>query len=340
MNILLIDDTPQIRKDFDEYVNLPEYVSVITLTSIDNVETGIELLEKDPEKFDIAIVDMRFGRDPAKGNDFIKKIDETCLRIPVFVYTNTPDAIDCNCYQWYCKDQRGVQEILDECVSLGKTGLINILGHRGLLELYLKTIFQKNLLPSIKKGNWFTYAESDPSKTEKALLRYTISHMQQFLDEDEEKYYPEEVYIYPPVKDQIQTGSIVQCLKTGGYLIVISPACDVALRGGRCLAEKFQLLEIADYEDTIKTRCRRNIVTQDGLKKNKYSFYFHYLPKTGFFPGGFVNFRRIHSVTPRKMKDYFSIPKLQVSPSFCKDIVSRFSSYYARQGQPEIEETT
>jgi len=335
MNILLIDDTPQVQKDFEEYVNLPEYESIVKLISIDNVEKGIKLLESEPEKFDIAIVDMRFGQDPTKGNDFIKKINETCLRIPVFVYTNTPDEIDCDCYQWYCKDQRGVQEILDECISLGKTGLINILGHRGLLESHLKYIFQTNLLPSIKKGNWFTYAERDPSKTEKALLRYTLNHIQQILDEDEEKYYPEEVYIYPPNKEELQTGGIVQCLKSNTYLLVISPACDLANKK----TERIQLLEIEDLEDVFSNRCKKNAEeNQEKLKKNTYALFYHYLPKTGFFSGGFVNFRRIHSVKPRQVKNLFSSPLLQISPSFCKDIVSRFSSYYARQGQPEIEE--
>ena len=31
--------------------------------------------------------------------------------------------------------------------------------------------------------------------------------------------------------------------------------------------------------------------------------------------------------------------KIQISPSFVKDIVARFSSYYARQGQPNIDFT-
>jgi len=33
----------------------------------------------------------------------------------------------------------------------------------------------------------------------------------------------------------------------------------------------------------------------------------------------------------------YDMPCIQVSPQFVKDILARFSSYYARQGQPEIE---
>ena len=155
------------------------------------------------------------------------------------------------------------------------------------------------------------------------------------MDEDEEKYYPEEVYIYPPNKEELQTGGIVQCLKSNTYLLVISPACDLANKK----TERIQLLEIEDLEDVFSNRCKKNAEeNQEKLKKNTYALFYHYLPKTGFFSGGFVNFRRIHSVKPRQVKNLFSSPLLQISPSFCKDIVSRFSSYYARQGQPEIEE--
>lgn len=335
MNILLIDDAPQVRNDFDEYVNLPEYKSIIRLTSINNVEDGIKLLETESENFEIAIVDMRFGQDPVKGNEFIKKIDETCLRIPVIVYTNTPDAIDSNYYQWYCKDQKGVQEILEECISLGRTGLINILGHRGLLEKYLKNIFQKNLLPSIKKGNWLAYAQDDSSKTEKALLRYTLNHMQQFLDEDDENYFPEEVYIYPPVKEHVQTGEVFFCNDTKTILIVLSPACDIAIQDdGRPKSRYIQLAEIDSFEIATK---KRNPGEIRKMKRNNFSLYYHYLPQTGFFEGGFINFQKIHSIKRNHLNHFSSI--LQVSPSFCKDIISRFSSYYARQGQPVIAES-
>ena len=31
------------------------------------------------------------------------------------------------------------------------------------------------------------------------------------------------------------------------------------------------------------------------LLRNNYYMYFHFLPKTGIFPGGFVNFRKIET---------------------------------------------
>ena len=294
-----------------------------------------ETKDKMNDDIDIAVVDMKLDktRDNA-GEDVVNYFTDLCLRIPVYIYTATDADIVVNYYKKYKKGERNFGHILIDCYALSKTGIISLIKKKGLIDQKILDIFQKNLIRSLKESNWLKYALIDSRKTEKALLRYTLNHMQQFLDEDEEKYYPEEVYIYPPIKQDLQTGCVVQCLKTDTYLLVISPACDLANKK----TERIQLLEIESLKETIDIRCKKNEDNQDKLKKNTYALFYHYLPKTGFFPGGFINFRRIHSVKPRQMKKFFSSPQLQISPSFCKDIVSRFSSYYARQGQPFIEE--
>ncbi|MFQ2549269.1 hypothetical protein ACK305_18520, partial [Aeromonas caviae] len=38
-----------------------------------------------------------------------------------------------------------------------------------------------------------------------------------------------------------------------------------------------------------------------------------------------------------ELSSQYDKPLIQISPAFVKDIVSRFSSYYARQGQPDID---
>ena len=71
---------------------------------------------------------------------------------------------------------------------------------------------------------------------------------------------------------------------------------------------------------------------------NNKSAYYHWLPKTNFFEGGFLNFRKLSSLEIEQFQKKFRLPpKIQISPSFVKDIVARFSSYYARQGQPDID---
>ena len=65
--------------------------------------------------------------------------------------------------------------------------------------------------------------------------------------------------------------------------------------------------------------------------------YYHWLPETNFFDGGFLNFRKLKTLSEDEFREQFEKPSIQISPFFVKDIVSRFSSYYARQGQPEID---
>ena len=62
-----------------------------------------------------------------------------------------------------------------------------------------------------------------------------------------------------------------------------------------------------------------------------------YLPETSLFNGGIINFRKIETYTLKDFKSKFEMPNAQVAMTFAKDIVSRFSNYYARQGQPDFD---
>ncbi len=50
-----------------------------------------------------------------------------------------------------------------------------------------------------------------------------------------------------------------------------------------------------------------------------------------------MNFRKLSSLSHDEIDGDFEKSLIQISPAFIKDIVARFSIYYARQGQPEIE---
>ena len=71
--------------------------------------------------------------------------------------------------------------------------------------------------------------------------------------------------------------------------------------------------------------------------KNNNEDYYHWLPTVDNFPGGVINFRKTLALPESVFKKDFSPPIIQISSQFIKDIISRFSTYYARQGQPEFE---
>lgn len=101
-------------------------------------------------------------------------------------------------------------------------------------------------------------------------------------------------------------------------------------------------IEISSDDDgiTIDNKNRKiqnaeNLLTQ--LPQNNYSNFYHYLPQTSKFEGGIIDFRKIDTYKPTDFKSNFGDPDVQISMAFTKDIVARFSSYYARQGQPDFD---
>jgi hypothetical protein len=187
------------------------------------------------------------------------------------------------------------------------------------------------------------YGETDSSRTEKALLRHALNHLHQLLDDDGGRSFPEEMYLHPPLTDKICTGSIVQ--KRGGdWFAVMNPACDLAIRkNGNYKTNRILLVEIENEDDVFSLAL--NGIQKADKKRNKlrtvfgnnHTDYYHWLPNTDFFAGGFLNFRKLSTITKDEFDKEFQAPVIQISPSFVKDVVARFSSYYARQGQPDIE---
>ncbi|MBE2898265.1 response regulator [Pasteurellaceae bacterium 20609_3] len=295
------------------------------------VEEAEEKLKQ--SDFDGVIVDMKLtSSEPDDGNKVIQKIKNSLRRIPVVIMTGTPyfaEQDDFPLIKRYIKGEHSYSEIIEKFRCIYCTGLTRILGGKGTIEEKLATIFIRNLLPRL--DSWIKYAEYDPTRTEKALLRHTLNHLIQYLDNDINRCYPEEMYISPPVNDRINTGSILKKKESDEYFIVMNPACDLAEReNGRCNTDRALLVEIQPLQEITKKK--KNIE----IHKNK-TFYYHFLPETDFYLGGVINFRRVSTFTEDDIKNLFDSPQIQISPPFLKDIISRFSSYYARQGQPDID---
>ena len=349
MNLLLVDDEIEQKESWEETLNTIEKGNKekysINLSFSKDLETAKDLIANN--NIDFLIVDLRLGKSDPEGNSLINMVYELSLRIPTIVVTGTPEDVldDTKIIKKFKKGEASISEIINYLISIYNTGITKILGRTGIIEDYLFEVFNKNLLPSINK--WVEYAEQSAEKTEKALLRYSLNHLYQYLDDSEEYCFAEEMYIYPPKGSNYYTGSIVEekenCNKK---FIIIAPACDIALHNGSFKTERVQLLEIQNAEDIekiflrkVESQDEKKVIRGDLYKNNKTLFY-HWLPNTDFFAGGFINFRRISSYSRKDLEKNFSAPVIQISPFFCKDIVSRFSSYYARQGQPNIDLTS
>ena len=166
----------------------------------------------------------------------------------------------------------------------------------------------------------------------------------QILEENDTRCFPEEFYLYPSGSEKITTGSIVKEKTTDQSFVILSPACDLVIRrSGEFKTDRILFVEIEGENDVVNVALNgigRKRSKQNRLRdvfNNNHTDYYHWLPKTGFFAGGFLNFRKLNAVNKTHLEEQFKEPAIQISPFFVKDIVSRFSSFYARQGQPDID---
>ena len=53
--------------------------------------------------------------------------------------------------------------------------------------------------------------------------------------------------------------------------------------------------------------------------------------------GGLICFRKVSTCKKKDFSETFAAAEVQVAAPFVKDIVARFSAFYARQGQPDFD---
>lgn len=352
LRILIVEDNAEDLQTFQDTVDRYNdqgsiHVEPIVCKSID------ETYEIMDSSFDGAIVDLRLNGSADAGTEVVRHIEKSGWRIPVAIFTGTPTAVnrDFTYIEVFTKGGVGYDDILDRFLEIYNTGLTRIMGGRGMIEKKLSMIFRKNLIPQI--NTWVDYSKKDSLYDEKVLLRHTINHLLHILDDDKIPHFSEEVYLKPPLTDKIRTGSIIS-QKEGDAkcYIVMTPACDLIIRNNDGFKTSHILLVEIETSNNLITKIIENRIKKEEEKenlnskarqnllkdlcKNSYAPYYHWLPETDCFPGGFLNFRRISTITKDDLGEYSLPPEIQISPSFMKDMIARFSSYYARQGQPNI----
>ena len=337
LRLLIVEDYEQdlenCREDVEAYKCDKE--RAIDLVECKTLDEGLKQLDN---SFDGAIIDLKLAPQGDEGNQVIEKIEESFFRIPIAIFTGNPGNTDDNLNEKimllgvFIKGETRYYDLLDKFWDIYDTGLTRIMGGRGEIEKLLSKVFLKNLRPQIE--TWVSYGAEDSERTERALLRYALNHLFQLLEEGEENCFPEEVYLYPPLSEDITTGSIVKEKTNDQQFAVLSPACDLVIRDGESNTDHILLVEIESVGVALVGKRNKNSV--ESLVKNKRQ-YRHWLPPTDFFEGGVINFRKLKTVNKADFDDQFETPSIQISPFFVKDIVSRFSSYYARQGQPDID---
>ncbi len=347
VQLLIIEDDSVMVKMYQEQIeefNTENEVKIKALVKND-LESGLETLKT--ENFDAAIVDLRLSSDPAiaDGNQILKQIKNT-KRFPVIVLSGYLQALDEelkkeNClFKTYTKTDKEFQEILNDILMIYNTGITKILGGKGNIEKYLNNIFWNHLANNFE--NWI-FSESED--IEKRLLRYISQYLFEYLDVKEMgKFDSHEVYMIPPVKESWCTGDLIKCKSDERKYIILTPACDMVIRdNGQRNADEILISEFIKWNSINDFS---NINANNGLsndKRNKLGNYmenkknrYHFLPPYHNIEAGFIDFQSVFSLNEELLNIEFT-KIATISPFFLKDITARFSIYYSRQGQPDLD---
>ena len=300
LRLLIVEDNPRDLETFKDSIKRYGHeknrdIEIVECQDLDDA------LSKLDNSFDGAIIDLKLTQQGDEGNQVIEKIVESFLRIPAAIFTGNLGSLNENLNEKimligiFAKGETGHDEILDKFWDIYNTGLTRIMGGRGQIEKRLNEVFLKNLLPQI--NTWIDYGTADPERTEKALLRYTLNHLFQLLEGAEERCFPEEVYLHPPVSNRVTTGSIVK--SENQWFVVLSPACDLVVRekSGKFNTEHILLAEIENIDTVLGGSKSKSRVKE--LCTNRRT-YCHWLPQTDFFEGGHSQFQKTADAQRRR----------------------------------------
>lgn len=340
--ILLVEDNESDIKACTESVEImnKSRECKVDISVASSYDKAMDKLNKQAVNYTGVIIDIKLNGEDT-GNEIIKEIIDK-YRLPVAIMTGTPDTIieEESPIKIYKKGENRYVDIIDDIINIADTGIFNVIGGKGIIEQTMNKIFWRNLYPNIEI--WKKLQKED-YETEKILLRVAISCIQELLDDEMPQYVTQEMYIYPSIVSNIKTGTIIKNKTTDTYYVVLSPSCDLAIHGNKFKTDVVLLCEIESLE-SVNEKILDKISSQkkkaNALKKaitNNYTEFYHWLPQNELFVGGYINFRHVLNCNTEYLEEEYDILELHISNYFVKDILRRFSAYYARQGQPDFD---
>lgn len=291
--------------------------------------------------FDGAIIDLRLSSNTLEfeGVKLVEEINGK-LRIPVYIVSASLGEVATTIENILLQKRNrtdSFKTIMQELLDIYDSGITKLLQPNSFVDEILTKIFW-NHLPIILK-EYINEKKAKPQfDSEKVLVRYISAYINEYLELNSENnletFHNTEFYIKPSIKPNFFTGDIIKKKADNSLWVIMTPACDLATTTGRpAKAAAITLALIQKHNEVLTDKNKGN---HHRLMSNSADLKYHFLPTSIQFEGGFINFQFVQSVLlARCISDYE--PLMTISNSFRKDIISRFSNYYSRQGQPVIE---
>lgn len=354
--VLLVEDDDQAIATFREVVakfNEDEKDNFhIDVDSTKTKEESFSRIKNDGYSF--AIIDLKLSRPTSleafeeeyDGNTLIRQISSQ-FQIPIAIYTGNPANVSENCRKMgvsiYSRATKSYIDVIREMIPICDS-IMAFFGNEGILKKMVNSIFWEEIYPNRTK--WL-----DAPDDQSLLPRYFSEIIQTLVDVSNPDYKPEEVYIPPFGNAHFRTGSLFSYQKENETknCIVLSPRCDMEIHNENYRTTHILFCDILSME-TVKKEISRQALKKGSSEEKEDCFrvelskvlnnsrneYYHFLPPNGVFLGGFINFRTVHSETISAIDSL--APKLisYLNSHFVSNIICRFSSYYSRQGQPQL----
>lgn len=346
IKLLILDDDNEVIKDFTRSIELfNENNQKYKVLGYNHETMDLSIIKNkiNPEIHGV-IIDMKWGKENDYGVNIIE-IAKNKL-VPFVIYSgNDFDLGTQNDLMKFISKTTEMNAVIEHFVNLYNTNMFEVFGENGLLMKEIKEIFWNHAAFHISE--WKDFPQFNKSSR---LMRYIVSRMYNKLmitedGKNSDSIYSSEYYINPPSRDIIHSGLVVKEISTNKKFVVMNAACDME----RGLPDKIILCE---NNNTLRNKFvdgLKKASNSDGRSKLKNKFksiiknsnsQYQYLPPyKSIIQEMFLDFQMISSVDKKCAVDNEKYEKLYtINPIVFKDIQYRFSHYYARQGQPELDE--
>ncbi len=354
LKLLIVEDDSTVietyTRDINSYNKANEIIK-IKETILSDKDQALVILKDSDNVFDGAVIDLdlkQSGGSDSSGNEVIKEVKGN-LRFPVFVISGTSHNLDPSLSEetsfFKVRDRDADFDFIEEIVAIYNTGITEILNRKGTIESYINDIFWNHMSNSMDL--WINDNTRTPKEKENSLLRYTLLHMQEHIDEELEKYHPSEFYITKPIKKNIFTGDIVELDKN--RFLILTPSCDIVIRpSGNRNADFILFCKIKPLDSVVKNyeQLRHDTSPKNENRQRITNFFenknqkYHFIPKAESIEPGLIDFQDKLTMPNSEVNTLLEAKKIEriatISQPFLKDIISRYSNYYSRQGSPDF----
>ncbi len=344
LNILLLDDDIRVIQDFQRTIELfnikREDIRIEVIYHSSACLNEISELIK--PSLNGIIIDMKWNGDDYFGEKIATIAKE--YMIPVVIFSgNSYEMVENDFYKFIPKEQ-GAYTILEHFVSLHDTKFNEIFSTEGILFKELLEIFWSHAANDILEWN-----KIEPKYKVNRLIRYVVSRLTHKYSlnidtrDKSDEFSPSEYYINPNIREKPYSGTIIKNLESQKRYIIINASCDME-------RELPDFITVCELDEQIRSeyQSKYHASNSNGKKSIKDKFNnmiknsnqrFHFLPEYSSIKESFIDFQKIISIENKKIvgENQEYIIEYSVTPDIFKDIQYRFSHYYARQGQPDLD---